>query len=112
MNLEEEILNANKSGNIILGYRKCRKFIKLNKAKLLVIANNIPEKMKKEIEHNAKIAGIKTEVFGKGSKELGVLCGKPYPVSVLVIKWFDGNKIWHRNNKADDIIWKFDRCCG
>ncbi|MEM5772658.1 MAG: 50S ribosomal protein L30e [Candidatus Aenigmatarchaeota archaeon] len=86
MNLEEEILNANKTGNIILGYRESQKFIKTNKAKLVVLADNIPEKIKKEIEHNAKIAGIKVEVFKKGSKELGILCGKPYPVSVLVIK--------------------------
>jgi large subunit ribosomal protein L30e len=86
MSLEEEILNANKSGNIILGYKESKRFIKLNDAKLLVIASNIPEKMRKEIEHEAKIAGIRVEVFGKGSKELGVLCGKPYPVSLLVIK--------------------------
>jgi ribosomal protein L30E len=46
----------------------------------------VPEKIRKEIEHNAKIAGIKVEIFDKSSKELGVLCGKPYPVSVLVIK--------------------------
>ncbi|MEM5829159.1 MAG: 50S ribosomal protein L30e [Candidatus Aenigmatarchaeota archaeon] len=86
MNLEEEILDANKAGNVILGYRESKKFIKLNKAKLIVIAQNTPEKMKKEIEHNAKIAGIKVEIISKSSKELGVLCGKPYPVSVLVIK--------------------------
>lgn len=86
MNLEEEILNANKAGNIILGYRESIKFIKTNKAKLVVLANNIPEKMKKEIEHNAKIAGIRVEIFNKGSKDLGILCGKPYPVSALVIK--------------------------
>jgi large subunit ribosomal protein L30e len=86
VSLEEEILNANKAGNIILGYRESIKFIKLNKAKVVVIANNLPEKIAREVEHNAKIAGIKFEVFNKGSKELGVLCGKPYPVSVLVIK--------------------------
>lgn len=86
MSLEEEILNANKTGNIILGYRESIKFIKLNKAKIVVIANNAPEKIIKEVEHNAKMAGIRFEIFDKGSKELGILCGKPYPVSVLVIK--------------------------
>ncbi|MEM5855398.1 MAG: ribosomal L7Ae/L30e/S12e/Gadd45 family protein, partial [Candidatus Aenigmatarchaeota archaeon] len=74
-------------GNIILGYKESRKYIKVNKAKLVVLANNAPEKIRKEIEHNASIAGIKVEIFDKGSKDLGILCGKPYPVSVLVIKW-------------------------
>ena len=86
MNLEEEILNANKTGNLILGYRESIKFIKLNKAKLVVVAKNAQEKIIKEVEHNAKIAGIRFELFDKSSKELGILCGKPYPVSVLVIK--------------------------
>jgi large subunit ribosomal protein L30e len=86
VNLEEEILNANKTGNLILGYRESIKFIKLNKAKLVVVAKNAQEKIIKEVEHNAKIAGIRFELFDKSSKELGILCGKPYPVSVLVIK--------------------------
>ena len=86
MNIEEEILNANKSGNLILGYRESIKFIKLNKAKFVVVAKNAKEKIVKEVEHNAKIAGIKFEILNKSSKELGILCGKPYPVSVLVIK--------------------------
>ena len=86
MNVEEEILNAIKSGNLILGYRESIKFIKLNKAKFVVVAKNAKEKVVKEIEHNARIAGIKFEILNKSSKELGILCGKPYPVSVLVVK--------------------------
>ncbi|MEM5879062.1 MAG: 50S ribosomal protein L30e [Candidatus Aenigmatarchaeota archaeon] len=86
MKLEEEIINANKSGKIILGYRESKKFIRTNDAKLVVVANNIPEKIRKEIEHEIKIAGVKIEIFNGSSKDLGVLCGKPYPVGVLVIK--------------------------
>jgi len=86
MSLEEIIQSANKTNSIVIGSRESKKFIKLNDAKLIVMANNTPEKMKKEMEHNAKIGGIKVEIFGKNSKELGVLCGKPYPISVLVVK--------------------------
>lgn len=42
--------------------------------------------MKKEMEHNARISRVKVEEFEGSSKELGVLCGKPYPVCVLVVK--------------------------
>jgi len=86
MMLEEIIQNANKTKNVVIGYRESKKFIKLNDFKLAVIAGNATEKVRREIEHNAKIAGNKVEMFGGTSKELGVLCGKPYPVSVLVIK--------------------------
>jgi large subunit ribosomal protein L30e len=86
MSLEEDIQNANKANRIVLGYRRSKKYIRMNDAEMVVLAKNAPEKIKKQIEHDAKIAEIKVETFGGGSKELGVLCGKPYPVSVLVIK--------------------------
>lgn len=86
MNLNEMIQGASKTNNIIIGYKESRKFIKLNDAKAVVVAKNTPEKMRKEIEHNAGIAGVRLEVFEGTSKELGVICGRPYPVTVLVVK--------------------------
>jgi len=86
MNLLETVQDALKSKNVIIGYRKSIKFIKLNKPKLIVMANNTPKKIKKEIEYNAKISGVKVEVINSNSKELGVVCGKPFPVTTLVIK--------------------------
>jgi len=61
-------------------------FIKTNSPKLVVVAKNIPEDMKKEIEHNVKVSGSKLEIFNGSSKELGLACGKPFPVTTLVIK--------------------------
>jgi len=86
MSVEEDVQSANKANRIVLGYRKSRNFIRMNDAKLMVLARNAPEKIKKEMEHDAKIAGVKVKMFDGSSKELGVLCGKPYPVSVLVVK--------------------------
>jgi large subunit ribosomal protein L30e len=84
--LIETIQAALKTGNVILGYRKSAKFIKLNTPKLVVVAKNIPESMKKEIEHNARVGNMKVEMFDGNSKELGIVCGKPFPVTTLVIK--------------------------
>ena len=86
MKLTEEIKNAIKSEKAILGYRRSIRFIKTNKPKLVVIAENTPLEIRKEIEHNAKIGGIKVKIFKGGSKELGVICGKPFPISTLVIR--------------------------
>jgi large subunit ribosomal protein L30e len=84
--IEDEIQDALKGQKAILGYRQSIKFIKLDEPKLVVIAKNIPESMKKEIEHNAKVSNVRMEVFEGSSKDLGVICGKPYPVSIVVIK--------------------------
>ena len=84
--IEDEIQDAMKGQKAILGYRQSIKFIKLDEPKLVVIAKNIPENKKKEIEHNAKVSNVRMEVFEGSSKDLGVICGKPYPVSIVVIK--------------------------
>ena len=86
MTLTEEIQTSIKSKNAIIGYKESISFIKLNSAKLIVIAKNAPEKIKKEIEYNAKIAGIEINVFDGTSKQLGLICGKSFPVTTIVIK--------------------------
>jgi large subunit ribosomal protein L30e len=86
MNVQEMIQEALKSKNIVIGYKDSIKFIKVNAPKLIVISNNLPESLRKEIEHNAKVGNMKLEVFSGTSKDLGIFCGKPFPVSALVIK--------------------------
>ena len=86
MNLEDEVQTALKNGKVILGFRESIKFIKLNSPKLIVIASNIPKDLGNEIEYNAKISNTKVEVFKGSSKGLGVICGKSFPITTLVIK--------------------------
>jgi large subunit ribosomal protein L30e len=86
MSLTDIILDAIKQKRVLFGYRQSIKEIKSGKPELIVIAKNIPENLRKEIEHNAKIFNLKMEVFEGSSKDLGALCGKPFPISTLVIK--------------------------
>jgi len=86
MRIEDTIQDALKVNKAILGYRQSIKFIKLDEPKMIVVAKNIPENMRKEVEHNAKVSNSKLQVFEGSSKDLGVICGKPYPVSIIVIK--------------------------
>ncbi|MBI2543027.1 MAG: 50S ribosomal protein L30e [Candidatus Aenigmarchaeota archaeon] len=86
MTVVEEIQSSIKSNKTIIGYNESITFIKTGKPKLVVVANNLPVSSRKEIEHNAKVGKIKLEVFDGTSRELGVICGKPYPVSAIVIK--------------------------
>ncbi len=86
MDLAREIQAALKENKVVIGYKESIDFIKSNKPRLIVVAKNIPENMRKEIEHNAKIFGLELVVFEGSSKELGIICGKPFPISTLVIK--------------------------
>lgn len=80
------IQEALKTKKVVIGYKDSIKFIKVSTPKLIVISNNLPENLRKEMEHNAKVGTMKIEAFDGTSKELGIFCGKPFPVSALIIK--------------------------
>lgn len=86
MDLTEEIQSAVKSKKAVIGFRDSIKSIKDDNSKIVVVANNIPAEMKKEIESSIKSDKIKLEVFEGSSKDLGVICGKPFPISTLTIR--------------------------
>ncbi|MCS7093878.1 MAG: ribosomal L7Ae/L30e/S12e/Gadd45 family protein [Candidatus Aenigmarchaeota archaeon] len=82
MNVKEKIKEALKENKAILGYREVLKFIRNNNVELVVLAKNTPEKIKNIILHS----NVAVEIFDGSSKEMGTLCGKPYPVAVIAIK--------------------------
>lgn len=85
MVLTEDIQSAVKSNKAILGYEKSLEYLRTNKPSLVVIANNIQEDRKEELEHDVRVSDARIEIFEGSSKELGIICGKPFPVSTLVI---------------------------
>lgn len=86
MELRKLLREARKEGNLVLGYRKTLKSIKLHKPKLVVFASNLPPARLEELKHLCKLSKLQLQEFRGSSKELGVVCGKPFPVSALVIK--------------------------
>ncbi len=85
MKLEEEITSAIKAKKIVIGLNETMSVLKSNSPKIIVFAKNIPEKSKKELEHGSEVFKVKLEIYEGTSKELGVVCGKPFPVSALAI---------------------------
>ncbi|MEM3422446.1 MAG: 50S ribosomal protein L30e [Candidatus Bilamarchaeaceae archaeon] len=55
------------------------------KAKLFVVAENTPEEYMKKVREASEKSKIPVIVFPGSSMELGAVCGKPFPVSVLSI---------------------------
>ena len=86
MPLVEDIQSAIKLNKVIIGYNESINYIKINKPKIIIMADNLPINRKKELEHNAKTSKAKLEIFNGTSRELGIVCGKPFPVSTLIIK--------------------------
>ena len=62
------------------------KKIALNgEAKLIVLADNCPADSKQDLEHYCKLASIPLLEFEGTSAELGVVCGKPFPICAITV---------------------------
>ncbi|MBI2545327.1 MAG: 50S ribosomal protein L30e [Candidatus Aenigmarchaeota archaeon] len=86
MTVVDDIQSAIKSNKAVLGFNESIKYIKTSDPKLVVIAENLPSSLKHEIENSVKVSKTKMEVFTGTSVELGIICGKPFPVSTLIVK--------------------------
>ncbi len=86
MELTKLIKEKIKQKKIIIGYKTVIKSLKNTHPELVIFAANIPSDKKKMIELNAKISKVQVKEYPKDSIGLGLLCGKPFSVSVLAIK--------------------------
>ena len=86
MALTDDIQSAIKANKAIVGYNESIKYIKTNTPKMIIVANNLPISVRQELEYNAKVAKTKFEIFDGTSRELGIVCGKPFPVTMIIVK--------------------------
>lgn len=84
--LLDQLKDALNKRNVIIGSKRTIKHLKLGNVKLIIIAKNCPEIVRKDIEYYAKISKLKVEEFNGTAKQLGVFCGKPFPIATLAIK--------------------------
>ncbi len=82
---ERELLNALKTGKVVLGTRKTMKLLKLGRVKAVVVAANAPPEIKQDVMYYASLGNIPVFVYPGTSLELGAACGKPFTVMMLGI---------------------------
>ena len=90
VNQSKELYVMINTGEVIIGVDKVIQELSLGELKLIVIANNIPIKTRKKIDHYVKCLKepVKIYTINNTSWELGTNCGKPYWISALGIKDF------------------------
>ena len=86
MDITKIIKTGVEQNKIILGYRTVMKSMKTSRPEMIVFANNFPEDKRRMIKHNANIIKIEVKEYPNDSVNLGLVCGKPFPVGVLAIK--------------------------
>ncbi|MGD0728805.1 MAG: 50S ribosomal protein L30e [Candidatus Micrarchaeaceae archaeon] len=95
--LANNIRLAVDSGTAALGVNKASQSILSSKAKLVIVASKNKGDRLSDILHLAKLSNIRVEIFEGTPIDLGVVCGKPYSVSVLSIIDPGNSKILNEN---------------
>ena len=81
MDFNASLRKAVKTGTVFLGRNKTRECIEEGRAKLVVVAKNSPEPVKKLVNE----IDIPVYVYEGSSVQLGKACGMPYVVSALAV---------------------------
>jgi large subunit ribosomal protein L30e len=76
---------AVESGKVGFGSRTSVKDLLLGKAKMVVVADNVPPALSEDVKRYGGISEIPIVQFPGKSLELGSICGKPFPISVLAV---------------------------
>ncbi len=52
---------------------------------MAILSSNCPERIREDLETLGRLSEIPVIRHSKDSLDLGILCGKPFPVSAIVI---------------------------
>lgn len=83
--IDHELRLALSTGRVQLGSNTAEREMRRGRARMTVLSSNCPGEKAESIKRHGKLAEIPVLEHTKDSMDLGVLCGKPYPVSAIVI---------------------------
>jgi len=84
--LNTSIALAVKTGKVLFGPKNALKNVKTGKLRVVVRAANCPKEFSEDLEYSCKLSKIPLIIYNGTSRDLGMVCGKPYTVSVLAIR--------------------------
>ncbi|MBT3262153.1 50S ribosomal protein L30e [Candidatus Woesearchaeota archaeon] len=87
--IEENVLKIKKAleeEKVILGTKQVLEGLREGKVKEVYVSTNCPQDVLKDIEQLASISAIGVINLTQANDELGVVCKKPFSISVMAIK--------------------------
>ncbi|MEM2882406.1 MAG: 50S ribosomal protein L30e [Candidatus Bathyarchaeia archaeon] len=86
MDIEKQLPVAIKTGKVEFGSKRALEAVAFGKAKMVILASNMPEEERKEIERLAKLSNLPVRIYNGSGRDLGSLCGRPFAVLAVTIK--------------------------
>ncbi|MFH0859607.1 MAG: ribosomal L7Ae/L30e/S12e/Gadd45 family protein [Candidatus Altiarchaeota archaeon] len=83
--IRDEISNTIKTRTVAIGYNTTVESLLNGQPTTVFASSRIPLKMMNDIKYYTKVLGIPLEVIDVDTLELGSICNRSYPVSVLAV---------------------------
>lgn len=80
-----EIKKMLKSDNLIIGTERTLKSLKIGKVERVILSSNCPPDVESDMNHYAGISGVEISKIDYPNEELGIMCKKPFSISVLAL---------------------------
>jgi len=80
----KELKEAIKSGKgLVIGTQRTLRKLKMNEVRKVYVSSNCPRDVLDDIEHYSKIHNAQLIKLKENNEELGIICKKPFLISVL-----------------------------
>jgi len=80
-----EIKKLLRLGKVMLGTERTVKSLKLGAVEKVLLSSNCPANVEKNINYYASLSGAEMHKLSYANDELGVICKKPFSISVLAL---------------------------
>lgn len=84
--IEPELVEIKKllgNENLIIGKERTIKNLKLGKVEKIFLSSNCSADMLSDVENYARQGNVEIVKLNQNNKELGTICKKPFPISML-----------------------------
>jgi len=83
----KDLKEAVKEGKgLVIGTQRTLKKLKMGELKKVYASSNCPKDVLDDLEHYSKLHNIPLVVLKENNEELGVICKKPFFISVLSLE--------------------------
>jgi large subunit ribosomal protein L30e len=84
--VSKEIKQLLKTNKLIFGKEVTLKLLREGKVNKVILCSNSPKTLNDDIAHYAGLSGVQIVHAVQPNDELGVICKKPFSISVLSVK--------------------------
>ena len=86
IDVDKAIASAVKTGKVVFGAREALWSAKTGKARMIILAPNSPPQIREDLERYGAMSEIPVVTCKDNSIDLGMVCGRRFPVVALTIK--------------------------